>query len=191
MPKLTTISRFLAPVALVALAACQSLPTGGDAATPSTAAPSSPAVESTERTEPVAQTPEAQLAEPLLVFLADVNPRSDWVEVNLDGSNTIYMEPEPFLTRNDLASVEAGSSSEGDRLLALTLSESAAARLNSITTDNPGKRLALVVDGTLLAIPGYSEPIDIGRLVFMVGSKENAITAAEIIAGDVATPMTE
>ena len=188
MPKLTTISRFLAPVALVALAACQSLPTGGDAAAPSTT-PSSPAVESTERTEPVAQAPEAKMAEPLLVFLADVNPRSDWVEVDLDGSNTIYMEPEPFLTRNDLKSVEAGSSSEGDGLLALTLSEGAAARLSTITTNNPGKRLALVVDGTLLAIPGYSEPIDIGRLVFMVGSKENAITAAEIIAGDMATPM--
>lgn len=185
MPKLKTLSRFFAPVALLALAACQTPPLGGDVAAPSTA----PGVEQAERTEPSAQAPEAQMAEPLLVFLADVNPKSDWVEVDIDGSNKLYMEPEPFLTRNDLASVEAGTSAEGDGLLALTLKDDAALRLAGITQNNPGKRLALVVDGTLLAIPGYSEPIDEGRLVFMVGTKENAITAAEIIAGQNATPM--
>lgn len=185
MPKLKTLSRILAPVALLALAACQTPPSGGDVAAPST----TPGVEQAERTEPVTQAPEAQMAEPLLVFLADVNPQSDWVEVDLDSSNRLYMEPEPFLTRNDLASIEAGTSAEGDGLLALTLKEDAAQRLALITQNNPGKRLALVVDGTLLAIPGYSEPIDEGRLVFMVGTKDNAITAAQIIAGQDANPM--
>ena len=185
MPKLKTLSRFLAPMALLALAACQTPPSGVDTAT--TATPT--AVEPADRVEPSAQAPEAQMAEPLLVFLADVNPQSDWVEVDLDSSNRLYMEPEPFLTRNDLASIEAGTSAEGDGLLALTLKDDATLRLAEITQNNPGKRLALVVDGTLLAIPGYSEPIDEGRLVFMVGTKENAITAAQIIVGDDARPM--
>lgn len=186
MPKLKTLSRFLAPMALLALAACQTPLSGdGGAAAPTT----TPGVAQTDRAEPSVQAPEAQMAEPMLVFLADVNPQSNWVEVDIDGTNTLYMEPEPFLTRNDLASIEAGTSAEGDGLLALTLKEDAALRLTAITQNNPGKRLALVVDGTLLAIPGYSEPIDEGRLVFMVGTKENAITAAEIIAGQDASPM--
>lgn len=186
MPKLKTLSRFFAPVALLALAACQTVPSG-DAAAPAPAP--SPAVEQADRVEPSAQEPEAQMAEPLLVFLADTNPQSNWVQVDIDSANSLYMEPEPFLTRSDLASVEAGTSAEGDGLLALSLKEEAAQRLLTITQTHPGKRLALVVDGTLLAIPGYSEPIDEGRLIFMVGSKENAITAAQIIAGDGASPM--
>ena len=187
MLKLKTLSRLLAPVALLTLAACQTMPSSGDA---SKTSPTTPAgVEQTQPTEPRAQAPEAQMSEPLLVFLADTAPQGNWVEVDIDGSNSLYMEPEPFLTRNDLESVEAGASNEGDGLLALTLKPDAAQRLASVTQNNPGKRLALVVDGTLLAIPGYSEPIDEGRLVFMVGTKDNAVTAAQIIAGENATPM--
>ncbi len=124
-----------------------------------------------------------------MIFLADTKPQADWVEIQLDESNTLYMEPDPFLTRNDLSSVEAGTAETGEGLLALTLNETATQRLTTITQQNPGKRLALVVDGTLLAIPGYSEPITEGRLIFMVGSKENAVTAAQIIAGQNAEPM--
>ncbi|WP_300646973.1 hypothetical protein [Paenalcaligenes sp.] len=187
MPKLKTLSRLLVPVALMALAACQT-PHQPGSSTASTA----PA---TTQTDPAAgvdasvQAPEAQTMAPLMIFLADTKPQADWAEIQLDESNTLYMEPDPFLTRNDLSSVEAGTAETGEGLLALTLNETATQRLTTITQQNPGKRLALVVDGTLLAIPGYSEPITEGRLIFMVGSKENAVTAAQIIAGQNAEPM--
>lgn len=183
MPKLKFISRLLAPVALLALAACQTTPpttSGGVTESVPPATSTTPQ----EQTTPQAQAPEAQMAAPLLVFLADTNPQVDWAEVQIDDSTTLYLEPEAFLIRNDLESVEAGTAEGGEGLLALTLNTVATQRLARITQQNPGKRLALVVDGTLLAIPGYSEPITEGRLIFMVGSRENAIMAAQIIAGE-------
>lgn len=186
MPKLKTLSRLLVPVALMALAACQT-PQQPASAT----APTAPAATQTDpaAVDPLQQAPEAQTVAPLMIFLADTKPQADWAEIQLDESNILYMEPDPFLTRNDLSSVEAGTAETGEGLLALTLNETATQRLTTITQRNPGKRLALVVDGTLLAIPGYSEPITEGRLIFMVGSKENAVTAAQIIAGQNAEPM--
>lgn len=188
MPKLKTLSRFLAPVALVALAACQTPPMTKDSTAPSTTAPTT-GVEQTQRVEPSVQAPDAQMEGPLMVFLADIKPQDNWVEVEIDKNEFLYMEAEPFLTRRDLASIEAGTSENDDGLLALTLNPEAAARLSRVTELNPGKRLALVVDGTLLAIPGFSEPITEGRLIFMVGTKENAVTAAQIIAGQDGQPM--
>lgn len=181
MPKLKFISRLLAPVALLALAACQTT-------TPPTSGGMTESTPSTTSTTPQSQTgsqaPEAQMAAPLLVFLADTKPQMDWAEVQIDDSTTLYLEPEAFLIRSDLEGVEAGTAEGGEGLLALTLNTVATQRLARITQQNPGKRLALVVDGTLLAIPGYSEPITEGRLIFMVGSRENAIMAAQIIAGE-------
>ncbi|MEZ2721185.1 hypothetical protein ACBP46_07110 [Paenalcaligenes hominis] len=181
MPKLKFVSRLLAPVALLALAACQTPPT-----TPDTSAPVDGTAPATTPASPTdaTQAPEAQMAAPLLVFLADTQPHSDWAEVQIDESNVLYLEPEAFLTRNDLDTVEAGTSETGEGLLALTLNTVAKERLARLTEQNPNKRLALVVDGTLLAIPGYSEPITEGRLIFMVGSRENAMMAARIIAGE-------
>lgn len=188
MPKLKTVSRLLAPFALLALAACQTTPQSGESAAPSTPVAQAPQVQPTESVESTTQAPQS-MAAPLLVFLADTKPHGDWAEVQIDSVNKLYMEPEAFLVREDLASVEAGTADTGEGLLALTLNESATARLANVTSAHAGKRLALVVDGTLLAIPGFSEPITEGRLIFMVGSKENAMTAAQIIAGEVATPM--
>lgn len=188
MPKLKTLSRIFAPVALLALAACQTPLMTKDTTAPSTP-PATTGVDQTPRVDPSAQGAEAQMDGPLMVFLADTKPHADWAEVEIDTNNLLYMEPEPFLTRSDLASIEAGTSEEGDGLLALTLNQAASDRLTRVTQLNPGKRLALVVDGTLLAIPGFSEPINEGRLIFMVGTKENAVTAAQIIAGQNAEPM--
>lgn len=188
MSKLKTLSRLLAPVALMALAACQTTQQpGSGTATPSTSAPA--AVEPSTPAESMGQTQGQEMAAPLLVFLADTKPHADWAEVQIDESNVLYMEPNAFLARHDLTSVEAGSAETGEGLLALTLTDSAAQRLTALTTRHTGKRLALVVDGTLLAIPGFSEPITEGRLIFMVGTKENAVIAAQIIAGEEATPM--
>ncbi len=121
---------------------------------------------------------------PMMVFLGDFEPVDGWVEVVLDEETTLYLQPEPSFTRDDLMSVETYSSESGEGLLALTLTGPARQRLADLTTDNPGRRLALAVDGTLLAVPRYSEPLTNGQLVFMVGTVENAQIAAQIIAGN-------
>ena len=189
MPKIKTLSRFLAPFALLALAACQTTQPTSSPAPAQTPAPTIPAEPASADSAQPAQSSEAEAIEPLLVFLADTTSQRDWAEVQIDATNTLYLQPDAFLTRSDLASVEAGTAETGEGLLALTLNPAAAQRLAKITKENIGKRLALVVDGTLLAVPGFSEPLSDGRLVFMVGSRENAITAAQIIAGEGAAPM--
>ena len=67
MPKLKTLSRLLAPVALMALAACQTTQQpGSGTATPSTSAPA--AVEPSTPAESMGQTQGQEMAAPLLVF---------------------------------------------------------------------------------------------------------------------------
>jgi len=191
------LGRTVAAFSILTLMACQTTPQD---ATPHDATPSEEVpVESTEREQPATtapvepgtqtgQTTEAaeQEAEysPMMVFLADFEPVDGWAEVVLDEDSTLYIQPEPSFTRDDLMSVETYSSESGEGLLALMLTDPARQRLEDITTQNPGRRLALAVDGTLLAVPRYSEPLTNGQLVFMVGSVENAQTAAQIIAGD-------
>lgn len=182
------MSRTLAPVGLLALAACQTVPQKSDADAAST--PVTPATTATAPAAP-AQQPQAgsqdqnaQQMSPVLIFLADTQPQEGWVEVQIGENSNLYLQPEAFLALEDFVGVEAGRSEAGDGLLALDMSDQAMATVTKVTTENPTKRLALVVDGTLLAVPGYSEPISSNRLVFMVGTEQNALTAARIIAGE-------
>src|SRR5690625_5332365 len=69
-------------------------------------------------------------------------------------------------------SVETYSSDSGEGLLALMLTDTARQRLENITTENPDRRLALAVDGTLLAVPRYSEPLTNGDWVWWCASEK-------------------
>jgi len=187
MALIKLLGRSMAALAVLALVACQ---TPLDSAQVETEAPATDAAVAPAPApqEPIAEPHEAvEQAEdfsPLMVFLADFEPVSDWVEVGLDDETTLYLQPTPSFTRDDLMSVETYSSESGDGLLALILTDPAAQRLEALTSQNPGRRLALAVEGTLLAVPRYSEPLTNGQLVFMVGSVDNAQTAARMIAGD-------
>ncbi|HLS16262.1 MAG TPA: hypothetical protein VK049_00320 [Paenalcaligenes sp.] len=195
------LGRSLAAFSVLTLMACQTTPHD---ATPAEDAPAETTEQEQSATtapvEPGARTGQGTEAtdqeveySPMMVFLADFEPVDGWAEVTLDEETTLYLQPEPSFTRDDLMSVETYSSDSGEGLLALMLTDTARQRLENITTENPDRRLALAVDGTLLAVPRYSEPLTNGQLVFMVGSVENAQTAAEIIAGDDgrATPYSE
>lgn len=183
-----SLGRSLAAISVLALVACQTMPQDAAPAIeapaktteqqPTTTAPSTP-------TRQGAGTTDQQVEySSMMVFLADFEPVNDWAAVVLDEETTLYLQPEPSFTRNDLMSVETYASESGEGLLALVLTDVARQRLQSLTTNNPGRRLALAVDGTLLAVPRYSEPLTNGQLVFMVGTIENARRAAEIIAAD-------
>src|SRR5690625_520838 len=194
------LGRSLAAFSVLTLMACQTTPQDAAPADeapaetteqqPATTAPAQPGAPTGQDTDATDQQAEYS---PMMVFLADFEPVDDWAEVVLDEETTLYLQPEPSFTRDDLMSVETYSSDSGEGLLALMLTDTARQRLENITTENPDRRLALAVDGTLLAVPRYSEPLTNGQLVFMVGTVENAQTAAEIIAGDDgrATPYSE
>lgn len=184
-----SLSRMALGLGIVALAACQTVP--------QEQAPADADEQAQTVVEPSEELSEEQQAaldqaeySPLLVFLADFEPQDDWVEVALEDDTALYLRPEPSFTRDDLMSVETYASESGEGLLALFLTDAATERLSRLTTEHPDQRLALAVDGTLLAAPRYSEPLTNGRLVFMVGSVENAELAARLIAGEEAVGET-
>lgn len=179
------LSKFVAPLSLVLLAACQSTQGPGTAATePAAQAATAP---QTARPDPATSMPQSpapaqEQGAPVAVYIADTTEQTGWTPVNLQ-SGTLYVNPQAVITRADLSGVQAGSNKQGDGLLALELNEQGKNKVADATTQNPNKRLALVVGRTLLAVPGYSTPVTSGQLIFAVGTEENATTAARAIAG--------
>lgn len=176
-----TLARILASISLLVLAACQTTPPAQtDAPAPDQAA----APESVQSTTPEAATQQQAAAQgaPVAVFIASTETRDGWQPVQLDAGN-LYLNPQPVVIRDDLTGVQAGTSQEGDGLLALELTSDAQSRVMQATTENPNMRLALIVGQTMLAAPGYTEPVTTPHLIFVVGTEQNAMAAARAIAG--------
>ncbi|RIY41630.1 SecDF P1 head subdomain-containing protein [Neopusillimonas maritima] len=183
MKTVQKLGRLVLPLSLLALAACQTMP--GDttstqpSTTPSTTAPEPGSAASQEQSEALQA---ARQGAPVAVFLANTQEQAGWRAVQIQ-SGTLYINPQPVITREDLVDVRAGTSRQGDGLLALGLSELGRKKVENITAANPNKRLALVVGRTMLAAPGYSTQVSTDQLVFGVGSEANATAAARAIAG--------
>ncbi|TCT04063.1 SecDF P1 head subdomain-containing protein [Paralcaligenes ureilyticus] len=182
------LGRIIVPGSLILLAACQSVP-----GKKNTAAISPPEQAATPQATPEAvpqPTPAPQAATqgaPVAVFLADTQVQAGWTAVKIS-EGTLYVNPRPVITRTDLASVRAGADKQGTGLLALDLNSTGKQKITDITTQNPNKRLALVVGRTMMAAPGYSKPITASQLVFVVGTEQNAMAAAQAIAGSGSKP---
>lgn len=176
------LTRTALAAALLTLAACQTAPVRDQAATPQPA--SEPSVAATPETgEQTPVQPAAEQGAPVAVFLADMVMQEGWRAVPIGTDSTLYLDPQPIVTRDDLTGVQAGSNQQGQGLLALMLDDNARARVQDITARNPNKRLALVVGRTLMAAPSYGEAVTTGQLIFPVGTEQNATTAARAIAG--------
>ncbi|MAO51188.1 MAG: hypothetical protein CML16_09955 [Pusillimonas sp.] len=182
MKTVQKLGRLVLPLSLLALAACQTMP-GDTTSTESSTAPSTTAPQpgSTASQEQEALQAARQGA-PVAVFLADTEEQAGWRGVQIQ-SGMLYINPQPVITREDLVDVRAGTSRQGDGLLALGLSELGRKKVENITQANPNKRLALVVGSTMLAAPGYTTQVSTDQLVFGVGSEANATAAARAIAG--------
>lgn len=182
MKTVQKLGRLVLPLSLLALAACQTMP-GDTTSTESSTAPSTTAPQpgSTAGQEQEALQAARQGA-PVAVFLADTEEQAGWRGVQIQ-SGMLYINPQPVITREDLVDVRAGTSREGDGLLALGLSEQGRKKVENITESNPNKRLALVIGSTMLAAPGYTTQVSTDQLVFGVGSEANATAAARAIAG--------
>lgn len=177
------LTRIIAPLSLFVLAACQTTPTTQtDAATPDAAAAPQTAQESVQETSPSQQEQARADGAPVAVFVASSDPRDGWQQVQLD-VGSIYLNPQPVIVRDHLTGVQAGASEEGDGLLALELGPEGQSRLVQATTDHPNMRLAFIVGRTLLAAPSYDAPVTTPHLIFVVGTEQNALSAARAIAG--------
>jgi|SRR5690625_846161 len=120
--------------------------------------------------------------ESVAVFVADFDEQEGWHPVALE-SGHLYINPEPVILRDDLTGIQAGKSEDNEGLLALSLSTAGQERVKDATTQYPNMRLALIVGNTLLAAPGYSDPVVNEHLIFAVGTEENAMAVARAIAG--------
>lgn len=190
MKSARAISRLLLPMGLLALAACQTPPkaTEPDAPTDTTTVETAPAApapapgSSAAPTAPQGGEQQAQQGVPVAIYLADTERQEGWAPVEIN-SGILYVNPEPVLTREHLAGVQAGANAQGAGLLAFDLNEEGRQQVTRVTARHPNKRLALVVGRTMLAAPGYSTPVTTQQLVFGVGSEQNALMAARAIAG--------
>jgi preprotein translocase subunit SecD len=182
MKTMVKMGRLLLPVSLLALAACQTVP-GNAPASGSTPSSSTTAPATSEQAPKAAeQAPAERQGAPVAVFLADTQEQPGWRQVKIQ-AGTLFINPQPVLTREDLQDVQAGTSRQGEGLLALGLTELGKKKVADITAANPNKRLALVVGRTLLAAPGYTAQVTTDKLVFAVGTEANAAAAARAIAG--------
>lgn len=174
------LSRVLLVLGIAALAACQNVGHKGAPVQADIGQAGQPGAQ--EPATAPAGTPVAAQGASVAVFLADTIQQDGWTPIQIQ-SGTLYVNPQPVLTREDVVGVKAGTSQEGDGLLALALSEAGARKVQGITLSHPNKRLALVVGRTMLAAPAYNEPVTTDQLVFVVGTEKNASAAARAIAG--------
>jgi len=181
MNVIRVLTRSALALSVLALAACQTAPKQQVAATQPSESTAAGATPSAQSEAPLEQA--AEQGAPVAVFLADMTNQQGWRPVQVGADTTLYLDPQPIVTRDDLTGIQAGSNRDGVGLLALMLSEDAKTRIQDLTTRNPNKRLALVVGTTLMAAPSYTTPVETGQLIFPVGTEENATAAARAIAG--------
>jgi preprotein translocase subunit SecD len=172
MKTVRMLGRALIPATLMLLAACQSMP--GKKNTTAQTTTQSPQPETTLQ----ATNNGARVA----VFLADTSSHAGWTPVPIK-SGSLYVNPQPVVTRGDLSDIKAGANKQGVGLLALGLNQAGQDKVLDATTRNPNKRLALVVGRTMMAAPSYTVPVTSQQLVFPVGTEANATAAAQAIAG--------
>lgn len=182
-----TYGRVAMPFGFALLAACQTAPVDRTAANentttaaPAVAAPTA-VPDSAAHSAPTAVQATHQGA-PVAIFLAARQIQPGWTPVPAP-SGTLYVNPQPFLTRNDLSEVKAGGTDQGQGWLVLGLNPAGAEKARGITSQNPGKGLALVIGRTMMPLMIYNAPITDGRLVFYISNQENAVAAARAIAG--------
>jgi len=120
---------------------------------------------------------------PVTVLVADTLEQEGWLAVPVQGG-MLYLNPQPVVTRSDLTGVQAGRGRSSEGLLALGLSLEAQIRLRNVTTQFANKRLALVIGRNMVAAPGYTAPVSSDRLVFPVGTPQNAAEAVLAITGE-------
>jgi len=190
--------RTLIPMALalvVALAGCKTtsqtqteaaMQESQEAQTSTSSGPASPSAgasagtDSTPRSSTQAAAPAG--ASRVEFYLAQTNPGEGMTEVVLpDGK--LYLQPEPVLTRSDLAEVAAVVDRQGNHFVGLSFTELGAHRLAEVSRNNIGSLMALVIDRQLVAAPRIAEPLSRGVLMFGTPDAESASRIAQAIRG--------
>jgi len=163
----------LALLAAVALAGCQHTTPRQQyaAATPQAAQPA-----------PVSQDAARQQQASVDFRLAQTQAAPGLSELKLsDGS--LWLLPEPVLTRADLASVEPRKTQQGQAYVRFGFSQAGAQKLAALSQRYPGKLLVLTLNNSLIAAPRIQGAITNGVLDVGFASDQQALNVAREIAG--------
>lgn len=89
-----------------------------------------------------------------------------------DGSN-VPVQPEALVDIERVASARVQAEGNDSYVVVVQLDSVGRVRLREVTTQGVGRRLAIVVDGTVAALPLITRPIESGELTLMP-SEEHA-----------------
>lgn len=114
------------------------------------------------RTQGIAQAPEPLLSVHLVT--TEIGPGVKLCEELRTGLKIAY-EPDALLTLADVDSVRLAREGEtGPFTVELVLSIAGRTRLYQMSTENVGRRVAIIVDNVAHAVPLIREPLDLDRL---------------------------
>jgi preprotein translocase subunit SecD len=109
-----------------------------------------------------------------LVYVESAQPSNNSIEISYfsgpGGKLIVDRVPQMEVTKDDIdqAKIEPPGAGSISGFLAVTLTKDAAEKLASITRQNIGKRLVIVVDGAVVAAPIINAAIEGGWIRFIV-----------------------
>jgi len=117
------------------------------------------------------------------VRLADVDPKAGLRgAVDKGSGRIIYLGQDVLLTNEDIAEARAVALPAGFGV-EVDFTVAGATKMRSATTDNVGRLLAIIVDGTVLTAPMVRSPVDEIGVISGDFSKDEAERLAEGIRG--------
>ncbi|KAA0890597.1 preprotein translocase subunit SecD [Pusillimonas sp. ANT_WB101] len=149
-----------------------------------TTAPAQKAAAANNATVAAAQPAASQQAQATQVFfrLAQTESAEGLSELQLsDGS--LWVLPQPVLSRADLASVEPLQTKQGQALVRFGFNQEGARKLSELSRRYQGKLMVVTIADNLVAVPRISEPLTQGAMVVSVASSEQAMAIARAVAG--------
>ncbi|WP_397475467.1 SecDF P1 head subdomain-containing protein [Pusillimonas sp.] len=127
---------------------------------------------------------QAQSAPSVLFLIAQNQPAQNLQKVDLSKTQSIYVLPNAVLTRNDLARVESAAIGQDKQaFVVFTFNQAGTQKLAALSEQNIGKSLALVINGTLVAVPKISGLLNDGVLGVQVANHDVAQSITRIVAG--------
>lgn len=99
-----------------------------------------------------------------------------------DGS--LWLQEQPDLNRNDLASVEPRQTAQGQSYIRFAFAEPGSDKLEKISKEHGGKLLVVTINNELVAAPQIQQQMTKGVLDVPFATEAQAIDAARLIAGN-------
>lgn len=132
-------------------------------------------------------------AAPAVAFrLAQTSPGLGLMELRLPQRTPFYYVDAPVLVREDLSSVTAMRTAQGQAFVRLQFNEGGKAKLASVSKANVGRTLLLTINDHLIGAPLINRPISNGVLDLTMASEAMALqVSSAIVGGPMATPGSE